>query len=268
MARVAHSDEAKRAPQSPPQLFRFVEELQGDLPWGSVLDAGTGTGSIRWVSSLPTARWTAVTGAEGHAVQVSDAVAAVRRRQDRIVLGNWADPALLAGECYDTVLADYLLGAIEGFAPYFQPRLFARLRPLVGHRLYVVGLEPYVSHEPNSPAARIIWEIGRFRDACLLLAGERPYREYPVQWVIDHLYASGFRVVAARRFAIRYKARFVNSQIDMCAPRLATLSDRTLADALSARGEALRNRALDLIDREGGIRHGFDHVVAAEPIGT
>lgn len=247
------------------RLFRHIEALQGDIPWGSVLDAGTGTNSIGWVAVLPSARWTAVTGAEGHAVQTRDAVEARRRPQDRIVLGNWADPALLAGERYDTVLADYLLGAIEGFSPYFQPRLFARLRPLVGRRLYVVGLEPYIVGEPRTPAGRLLFEIGRFRDACLLLAGEQPYREYPAQWAVDHLEASGFRVIAARRFPNRYKAGFVHSQIDMCAPRLSTLADRTLAAALSDRGEALRRQALALIAAEGGLSHGHDYVLAAEP---
>jgi hypothetical protein len=257
---------SRPAPRKPTALFRRIEELQGDAPWGSFLDAGTGTNSIGWVASLATERWTAVSGAEAHAVQVRDAVEPVRRRQDRIVVGNWADPALLADERYDTVLADYLLGAIEGFAPYFQPRLFARLRPLVGRRLYVVGLEPYVTVEPADPAGRLVWEIGRWRDACLLHAGERPYREYPAEWAVERLEAAGFRLVAARRYAIRYKQRFVNSQIDMCAPRLAALPDRALAEALAARDEALRRAALERIAGEGSLRHGHDYLLAAEPL--
>lgn len=258
--------QAEALPITSSALFRFIEQTQGDRPWGSLLDAGTGTNSIRWVSSLKTERWTAVSGAEGHAVQVRDAVERKRRSQDRIVLGNWADPALLAGERYDTVLADYLLGAIEGFAPYFQHRLFARLRPLIARRLYVVGLEPYVNQPGGSPAGDIVREIGRFRDACLLLTDDSPYREYPAQWVADHLEASGYRVIAAKHFPIRYKARFVNSQIDMCAPRLAKLADRTLAGALHRRGEDLRARALDFIAREGALSHGHDYVLAAEPV--
>lgn len=246
-------------------LFREIETIQDGKPWGRLLDAGTGTHSIGWVGSLVTEQWTAVTGAEAHAVQVRDVIAPHRRDGDRIVVGNWADPGLLAGETYDTVLADYLLGAIDGFAPYFQHRLFARLRPLVGHRLYIVGLEPYVIAEPDTDAGRILRDIGRFRDACLLLAGEQPYREYPAQWTVDHLEASGYRVVAAKRFANRYKQRFVDSQIDMCAPRLARIADRDLARSLAARGEALRARALDRIEREGSLRHGFDYVLAAEP---
>jgi hypothetical protein len=246
-------------------LFDEVEKLQDGKPWGRFLDAGTGTNSIGWIGGLATDNWTAVSGAEAHAIQVRDAIADVRRPQDRIIVGNWADPALLAGESYDTVLADYLLGAIDGFAPYFQHRLFARLRPLVGRRLYVVGLDPYVTARPDTPAGRLVWEIGRFRDACLLLAGEQPYREYPAQWAADHLEASGYRVIAAKRFANRYKQRFVNSQIDMSAPRLAKIADPVLAASLAARGEALRAEAMAYIEREGSLRHGFDYILAAEP---
>ena len=246
-------------------LFRHIEAMQGATPWGSLLDAGTGTHSIGWVSGLKTSRWTAVSGAQGHAIQVRDAVEAVRRPQDRIIVGNWANPTLLAGERYETVLADYLLGAVEGFAPYFQHRLFARLHPLVGRRLYVIGVEPYVVEQPSDPAGDMVFRIGRFRDACLLLAGEKPYREYPAQWVIEHLRASGFRLINAEHFAIRYKAHFVNSQIDMCAPRLAKLTDRALAEALHAQGESLRAEALALVARDGALRHGHDYVLTAEP---
>jgi hypothetical protein len=198
-------------------------------------------------------------------MQVRDAVEPVRRPQDRIIVANWADPALLAGERFDTVLADYLIGAVEGFAPYFQSAIFARLRALTGGRLYLVGLEPYVSHDPGTEAGRIVRAIGQHRDACLLLAGERPYREYPMEWVLARMAEAGLRPIATRRFPIRYKARFVNSQIDMCASRLAALDDRALADALEARGEALREHALAFATREDGIRHGHDYVIAAEP---
>jgi hypothetical protein len=250
----------------PSALFRSIEALQGDRPWGAFLDAGTGTNSIGWVSSLATERWVAVTGATGHAVQVRDASDAGRRPQDRIIVANWADPALLAGERFDTVLADYLIGAVEGFAPYFQEGMIRRLHGVTAGRLYLVGLEPYVVSPPRTEAGQVIFEIGRFRDAVLLHAGERPYREYPMDWVLEQLASAGFRILAAKRFPIRYRARFVNSQIDMCASRLVKLEDRALAAALHARGEALRAQALTLAEREDGLRHGYDYVIAAEPI--
>ncbi|WP_202407984.1 hypothetical protein [Novosphingobium silvae] len=247
-------------------LFAHIEALHGDRSWGSVLDAGTGSGSIRWIQSLSTERWTAVTGAEGHALQVQALAEARRRPADRIVLGNWADPALLAGETYDTVLADYLLGAIDGFAPYFQERLFARLRPLTAGRLYVVGIDPYVPADPpRERAAHIVWRIGRLRDSCLLLAGERPYREYPAEWVVENLRRSGFEPVSAERFPIRFGRRFVEAQIAMCAQRLARLADRALAAALESHAAALRDEALAHVEEAGSLPCGHDYVIAAEP---
>lgn len=250
----------------PSALFRHIEALQGGRPWGAVLDAGTGTNSIQWVTSIETERWVAVSGAVGHAAQVRDVIEPVRRPQDRIIVGNWADPQLLSGERFDTVLADYLIGAVEGFAPYFQERMFARLHGVTAGRLYLVGLEPYVAQQPATEAGRLIWEIGRYRDAVLLLSGERPYREFPMEWVLERLEGGGWRVIDAKRFPIRYGARFVNSQIDMCSRRLEAMPDRVLAAALLARGEAIRERALVVTARDDGLRHGFDYVIAAEPV--
>ena len=131
-----------------PRLLRYIQSLQGDMPWGSFLDAGTGVQSIRWVADLETEKWTAISASPRHSQRVHEAIKQVQRADDRIVLGNWVDPNLLKDETYDTVMADYLLGAIEGFAPYFQPYLFKRLRPLTGKRLYVKGLEPYAHYAP------------------------------------------------------------------------------------------------------------------------
>jgi len=247
-------------------LFEWIEHVQGARPWGAFLDAGTGVHSVRWVTQLQTERWTAVTGAIGDAERVREATKGQCRPQDKIIHGNWATPELLSGDVFDTVLADYLLGAIEGFSPYFQPYLFARLRPLTRQVLYVTGPEPYVpTDRPKSKAGQLIWEIGRFRDACLLLAGELPYREYPSAWVAHHLTRSGFRVGELKRFPIRHKMGFVNSQIDLCKPRIAGLTDRDLASALTRRGEALRERAQDLVSAEGALEHGSNFVISAVP---
>lgn len=247
-------------------LFRFVSELHGERPWGHVLDAGTGRNSLRWVATLGSERWTAVTGAVAMAAQARAAAGAAMRPADRIVVGNWIDPGLLAGESFDTVLADYLVGAVEGFAPYGQDTLLRRLRSLTRGRLYLIGLEPYVPlPAPADPGGRLVWEIGRLRDACLLLAGERPYREFPLAWVLDRLARCGFRIVAARRFPIRYGRRFVDGQIAMCRERALRLADRTLGAALDGQARTLQDRALAVIADSGGLRLGEDYVVAAEP---
>ncbi|MEM6746294.1 MAG: class I SAM-dependent methyltransferase [Pseudomonadota bacterium] len=247
-------------------LYRHIEHLQGDRPWGTLLDAGTGDNSIRWVSDLLTERWTAVTGSAGEADLVSNAVGAARRPEDRIVLGNWADEQLLKGEVYDTVLADYLLGAVEGFAPYFQPYLFKRLRPLTGRALYITCLEPYVpTTRPKSQAGRLLWEIGRFRDACVLMKGRMPYREYPAPWAADHIKRAGFEVREIKHFNIAYKDKFIDAQINIALNGIEALSDQALVDALKDRGEALRKEALAVVTSEGALRHCRNYVIAAEP---
>lgn len=246
-------------------LYERVSALHGHRPWGTVLDAGTGRSSMRWLLGLQTARWTAVTGATAMAAQTRAEIGDAMREQDRLLVGNWADPELLAGERYDVVLADYLLGAIEGFAPYWQGRLFARLRPLVGGRLYMIGLDPYVHGVPDDPAGRLVNEIGRLRDACLLMSGQQPYREYPLDWSLRQLERAGFRIVDAQTVPILYGQRFVDSQLGLCRQSVDRLRDRALAAPLLAHIADLRTRALAHVAGEGGLRHGHDYIIVAEP---
>lgn len=249
----------------PSPLFRFFESQHGDQPWGSVLDAGTGAKSLSWVASQPTDRWTAVTGSASHLDIVTEAIGTQKRAQDNLILGNWADPALLKGETFDTVLADYLLGAIEGFAPYFQGYLFARLRPLTAKNFYFTGLEPYVvGDKPASEPLEILWKIGRFRDACVLLKGGSPYREYPAQWAADHMRASGFKVLGAKHFKISYRAEFINAQINISLSSLHGIGQPDLEQALTDQGEVLRERALQHIEKEGALRGARNYAIAAE----
>ncbi len=247
-------------------LFRYIETLQGDQPWGRFLDAGTGVKSLQWISTLTTDAWTAITAAPGMVRDIRTAGRIDMRRQDRILLGNWADEGLLAGEAFDTVLVDYLVGAIEGFSPYWQDRVFHRLRPHVAGRLYLIGLEPYVPFDAETEAGKVIVEIGRLRDACLLLAGDRPYREFPADWVIRHLQQAGFRLIDVRQFPIRYRERFVDGQLDMCLRRLPRFPSEPLAASMRAEVERLREHAHDVLQRENGLPHGSDYVIAAEPI--
>jgi len=250
-----------------PPLFRYIEKLHGDRPWGSVLDAGTGIQSLRWMADLATDRWTAISAAGSHAEPLRKALGTAMRKQDKIVIGNWIDANLLKDEIFDTVIADYLLGAVEGFSPYFQPYLFRRLRPLTGKTLYVKGLEPYVPiNRPETKAGQLVWEIGRFRDACVLLGGDVPYREYPAHWVVDQLKIAGFTVQSVKHFENRYRTRFVNAQIDLCTLGLERLADRNLAQTLKARGEALRAEVLAYIEAEGSLGFGRNYVIAAEPV--
>ncbi|MFT5681089.1 MAG: hypothetical protein ACI8RZ_001995, partial [Myxococcota bacterium] len=247
-------------------LFTTLEQLHGDLPWGSVLDAGTGKHSLGWICGLPTRQWTGITGDPHRQDRMKRDFTGRIRPEDRILAGNWTDPGLLAGETFDVVLADYLLGALDGFAPYFQSRLFARLRPHVGERLYLVGLAPYPDRA-STPGGKMILEIARLRDSCILLAGHRCYREYPLSWVKRSLEASGFVVENSESMAIRYGARFINGQLDVCVRKLKYFSDQLMASAMRMHIESVRARALVLDElKTGGIRFGEDYVVSARPV--
>ena len=245
-------------------LFNTLARLHGDRPWGAVLDAGTGSHSLEWITGLPTMRWTAITGDAARERTMRGELGSRMRPQDRLVTGNWTDPTLLYGETYDVVLADYLLGAIDGFAPYFQDQLFGRLRPHVGGVLYGVGLAPYPD-QADTPGGRIILEIARLRDAAILLAGHRCYREYPLDWVLRHLERAGFDVQEARSFPIIYRERFINGQLDVCERKLPFFADRALAAAMQQTIAELRERALRICAVEGGIHFGEDWIFAARP---
>ncbi|WP_228517488.1 class I SAM-dependent methyltransferase [Aliidiomarina indica] len=221
---------------------------------------------MQWLSTLNTERWTAVTASPGMAENAKQAYPKPLRANDRIVVGNWVDPKLLAGETFDTVLVDYFIGAIDGFAPYWQDLAFERLRPHVTGRMYITAVEPYVPVVEKDECGRYIGDVGRFRDAMLLLVGHRPYREYPSDWMARALKRAGFNPVEGRRFPIRYGERFIHSQLGMCRDRLHLVQDERLRAGLLSQIEALEAQGRALLERHNSIPYGFDYVIAAEPV--
>ena len=218
--------------------------LQGSQPWGEVLDAGTGSHSLAWLAGLPTRRIVAVTGDDRMKREVEAAVT-LRNGVDSVICGNWNDPSMLSGRKFDTVLADYLLGAMDGFAPYFQHRLFERLRPHIGGRLYFVGIEPFPEKD-DTPHGQLLIDVAKTRDACILLAGERPYREYPLQWVLTHLKQSGYVIESVASISSTYSAEFVRRQIAVGESKLHKFADPALRQAMRAYTAGLRARVAAL----------------------
>lgn len=231
-------------------LFRWFEKLHGPT-WGNVLDAGTGDHSLSWLAARQPAALTAVT-AERWRMESLQAIAP----HARILLGQWSDPTLLYGETFDTVLVDYVIGALDGHAPYFQYQYLRRLRPHVGGRLYFVGMEP--PPRDNSE----LDEICRVRDACILLAGHRCYREYPQELVVRWLEDAGYRILDSKVFPNKLGPRYINGQLDVAVRKLKWFRDAAVAQAMEAHIAELRERAL-----AGGERvWGADYVIAAEAV--
>lgn len=246
-------------------LFKHIELLQGARPWGRVLDAGTGSASLRWITALNTMSWTAVTADPQRARKLETEFSDSHRDSDRILAGNWSDPLLLGGETFDVVLADYLIGSMDRFSPYFQYRFLRRLRPHVATRLYLVGLEPYRGAGDDA-GGRLVLEIANLRDACILHAGHRCHREYPSDWVIGQLESSGFSVEEEKRFPIIYGTKFINEQLDVCRRKLEFIENQELVSGLRSRIDKLREKALAFYDVHRGIRFGYDYVISARPV--
>lgn len=243
---------------TPDPIFEFLEQQHGPGAWGRVLDAGTGVHSLRWVSSLPGVQWTAVTADEDMKRRV---LAESGATGGDVVLGTWENETLLQGQRFDVVVADYLLGAVDAFTPYFAERLFARLKPHVAGTLMVVGLEPW--GPAQNPAQEAFMDLVRLRDACMLLAGARPYREYPLELVMQRLERSGFRIVETRLFPIRITRNTVDRQVRNATRQLCCVAP-VLRKPLE---ETARNLQSALHGHAGdeGFEMGADHAVVAAP---
>jgi len=266
-------------------LFGSIEARHGELPWGRVLDAGTGVHSLRWLATLPAQHCVAVTAdasmqrncrREVDAMGVTDKFTIVR--------GNWfpdddlertdLPPSDVAEGSFDVVLADYLIGAMDGFSPYSQDvmieKLCRYLRPGTG-RLYLVGLQPLPDAVPGDPDATIICRIRQVRDACILLAGHRCYREYPLHWIERQIRrcAVPLRLVHASQFPILYSRETATKQINVGRSKLSLIranGDPILADGLERQLQSLEQQLRDACAKRsnGRIELGFDYVVTAE----
>ncbi len=220
--------------------------------WGRMLDAGTGQSSLEWVVSLDCEAWTAVTAEEVRAEGLRRRL--TMRPQDRLLVGNWADGELLAGESFDVVVADYLLGSSDRHAPWFQLDLIRRLADLTRGTLYVVGLEPY----PAGPG--LIQEIAALRDSVQLLLGRRPHREVPCEWVYERLRETGMRVEEPVRFENYYDEDFFERElgaVEGLLPQLGVKGLETRVRDLRAKGRRLL--------RKGPLACSFDYLLVARP---
>ncbi len=232
-------------------LFQWFERFHGPI-WGDVLDAGTGDHSLGWLQSLSPRALTAVT-VEAWRMAGLQHIAP----KAELLLGQWTDPSLLHDRSFDVVLLDYVIGAVDGHAPYFQYGLLERIRPHLrpDGRLYLVGMEP-----PPSDGSELD-EIHRLRDACILLAGHRCYREYPREIVVKWLELAGYTLLDCQSLPNRLGARYIHGQLDVAKRKLPLLRDKALAEQLGRVIEDLRGRAL----ARGERSFGADWVIAAAP---
>mmetsp|Transcript_14146 Transcript_14146/g.32535 ORF Transcript_14146/g.32535 Transcript_14146/m.32535 type:complete len:437 (+) Transcript_14146:134-1444(+) len=180
-----------------------------------------------------------------------------------ILVGNWQDPGFLEGRKYDTILADYLLGAVDGFAPYFQDKMFGRLSQHLkpGGRLYISGLNP-IPEELDGPGD-VFCRITKVRDACIKLAGDRTYREYPLEWVIRQLERAGLLIVDIRKYPIKHEAQHMIMQINVARSKLSRFPSRDLAATMAELLDSYEDEVWEVTD-DGPLTISFNYVIAAE----
>eukprot|EP00640_Fibrocapsa_japonica_P003398 CAMPEP_0113935562 /NCGR_PEP_ID=MMETSP1339-20121228/2702_1 /TAXON_ID=94617 /ORGANISM="Fibrocapsa japonica" /LENGTH=306 /DNA_ID=CAMNT_0000937771 /DNA_START=97 /DNA_END=1017 /DNA_ORIENTATION=+ /assembly_acc=CAM_ASM_000762 len=268
-----------------PTPFAEITRMQQECgkPWGKFLDAGTGLHSMKWVSSRGRSggldsnedpvggleSWCGVTASweDAQKIRQDPQVSGVMQDSDSVVLGNWDDPDLLKGMTFDTVLADYLIGAMDGFSPYKQDLMLPRLKQHMapGARLYIIGLEPLPDKSQN-PAEDIVCEVRRVRDACILLAGHRCYREFPLEWTERHLTGSGFRVVESKKLPIMYSFQSIKRQIDVASRKLPFFKDKALVSVMRQHIDQLTERVREAVSStpNSRVRLGFDYIISAE----
>lgn len=274
------------------QLFGCIErtQLEESKPFGKFLDAGTGTHSLKWMASLIIGgrieekhetllriqHYTAITAdAQMRDNVLKEAKSLGIEQNGDIVIGNWqskgnpdGDDAgeLCHGEMFDTILADYLVGAMDGFSPYYQDQIFPRLAKHLkpGGLLHVVGLNPIPDTAPGD--ADIFCRVTRLRDACILLAGHRCYREYPVEWIERHLEKAGLKVVKSSKFPILYSHSAIVRQLNVARSKLKLFPSKALAKEMEEAINALEMESKIATDKSSNqrLRLGFDYVVTAQ----
>lgn len=166
---------------------------------------------------------------------------------------------------YDTIVADYLIGAVDGFSPYTQDVIIRKLKEHLqpGGRLYIIGMYPIPDHAVGE--AEIITEVRRVRDACILLAGHRPYREYPSEWIIRHMEAQGLKVFKSKIFTILHSEDSTLRQLRVARSKLDLMNNIALRTAMDSYLTDIEERvcALMTIQPKNNIPLSHDYVIAA-----
>lgn len=73
----------------------------------------------------------------------------------------------------------------------------------------------------------------RARDACILLAGHRPYREYPLDWMIRHLERNQLKITNSKNFTILHTINTITRQIRVAESKLSLMHHNELRSGMS-----------------------------------
>jgi len=181
---------------------------------------------------------------------------------------NTHEEELCHGKLYDTILADYLVGAIDGFSPYYQDQIFPRLTKhlKVGGRMYVVGLNPIPDKVEGD--GNLFCRVTKLRDACILLASHRCYREYPPDWIERHMEQAGLKIIDTSKFPIMYTHTTIVRQLNVARSKLKLFPSKELAKSMGKQIDELEKESLAVTGKAPNrkIQLGYDYVVTGEKI--
>ena len=244
-------------------IYKTIEQWQDNIPWGRILDAGTGEQSLTWALSLASESLTAVTGSQDYYKELNQSLNLSDNQQ--LIVDNWINNSLLSNEIFDTVLVDYLLGAVDGFSPYFQNDLLHRLKRHLSPEgnLYFIGLEPFPDYSENK-GDQLLIQLAKLRDACILLAGHRCYREYPMEWVQAELVKNGFENFKTKPFFNQFGMPYVNSQLNVARSKLPFIQNGKLNKEISDHTQTIEKEIETHIQEYGPISFGFDYLIQAK----
>mmetsp|Transcript_15157 Transcript_15157/g.41935 ORF Transcript_15157/g.41935 Transcript_15157/m.41935 type:complete len:327 (-) Transcript_15157:1802-2782(-) len=272
------NDEGNKKERETDLIFAALEQIHGERLFGNLLDAGTGKQSLGWIARLSQdpakdlTQFTAITADEGMQARVQ-ALANELQVSDlgEILIGNWfgrepLDEVLAAQQKqYDTIIMDYLIGAMDGFSPYKQDLIIPKMAKLLkpGGRLYIIGLDPIPDTAKGD--ANIICKVRKVRDACILLAGHKTYREYPGRWVQRQIkqHNPDLDLLETRVFPINYKHSDIVRQINVARNKLELFPTKELADEMKAVLDSLEEQSRKATEQKG-IRLGHDYLISAE----
>lgn len=269
----ANNSSSRKVYGSDDALFGSIEKEHLPRSFGKFLDAGTGLHSIRWIATLHEGNkglteFTAVTADKTMQTNVQAEVDALdMSSRGNVIIGNWfGDPPIeLEENSFDTILADYLIGAMDGFSPYRQDEMIGKLIKYLkpGGRLYIVGLEPIPDTAPGD--ANIICQVRRIRDACILMAGHRCYREYPVEWIhrqIRQQHSNELELIHSTRFPIMYRHATIVKQINVGRSKFSSFPTPELAEEMRKVLDDLELKSKEATERSAGgrIKLGFDYM--------